>query len=153
MALGNPRTKGHQRWEYQRRSSNGNWRIYSNHVWWHQRATRNTRPQQGFQVWRCRTITRHWLPRGARGTSGCSVKKIPSGNLLHSYGKWPFLMGKSTINNHFPYVSYYQRVHLQTSRWNEKNKAPGGWKMLKTPSGFTPSVTTFLLQTSTRWKL
>ena len=26
---------------------------------------------------------------------------IPSGKLLHSYGKSPFLMGKSTINGHF----------------------------------------------------
>jgi len=27
-------------------------------------------------------------------------KWIPSGNLLHSYGKSPFLMGKLTINGH-----------------------------------------------------
>ena len=26
---------------------------------------------------------------------------IPSGKRLHSYGKSPFLMGKSTINSHF----------------------------------------------------
>ena len=30
-----------------------------------------------------------------------SKVNIPSGNLLHSYGKSPFLMGKSTINGHF----------------------------------------------------
>ena len=27
---------------------------------------------------------------------------IPSGKRLHNYGKLPFLMGKSTINGHFP---------------------------------------------------
>ena len=26
---------------------------------------------------------------------------LPSGKRLHSYGKSPFLMGKSTINGHF----------------------------------------------------
>ena len=26
---------------------------------------------------------------------------LPSGKRLHSYGKSPFLMGKSTINDHF----------------------------------------------------
>ena len=30
------------------------------------------------------------------------LQSLPSGNLLHSYGKSPFLMGKSSINGHFP---------------------------------------------------
>ena len=37
---------------------------------------------------------------------------IPSGKLLHNYGKSPFLMGKSTINGHFSIATLnYQRVH------------------------------------------
>jgi len=30
-----------------------------------------------------------------------NVEGLPSGKLLHSYGKSPFLMGKLTINGHF----------------------------------------------------
>jgi hypothetical protein len=30
-----------------------------------------------------------------------SISILPSGKRLHSYGKSPFLMGKSTINGHF----------------------------------------------------
>ena len=32
---------------------------------------------------------------------GLFVMLIPSGKRLHSYGKSPFLMGKSTIDGHF----------------------------------------------------
>ena len=29
------------------------------------------------------------------------IYHVPSGKLLHNYGKSPFFMGKSTINGHF----------------------------------------------------
>jgi hypothetical protein len=35
------------------------------------------------------------------GRFNSQVYWLPSGNLLHNYGKSPFLMGKSTINGHF----------------------------------------------------
>ena len=31
----------------------------------------------------------------------CNPTKLPSGKRLHNYGKSPFFMGKSTINDHF----------------------------------------------------
>ena len=38
-------------------------------------------------------------------------KRLPSGKRLHSYGKSPFLMGKSTIDGHFPKLFWHnQRV-------------------------------------------
>ena len=48
---------------------------------------------------------------------------IPSGNLLHSYGKSPFLVGKSTISISIfnSYVTNYQRVSKRkdlTSTWD-----------------------------------
>ena len=43
------------------------------------------------------------LPASIRGSEICGLSQVrlPSGNLLHSYGKSPFFMGKSTINGHF----------------------------------------------------
>ena len=35
------------------------------------------------------------------GLKAFSKSGIPSGKLLHDYGKSPFSMGKSTINGHF----------------------------------------------------
>ena len=45
-----------------------------------------------------RILTVGWLLEWGRGVPHC----IPSGERLHSNGKSPFLMGKSTINGHFP---------------------------------------------------
>jgi len=42
------------------------------------------------------------LQLGTRGTPNLAKHGgVPSGKRLHSYGKSPFLMGKSTINGHF----------------------------------------------------
>ena len=32
------------------------------------------------------------------------IRDIPSGKLLHNYGKSSVFMGKSTINGHFPWL-------------------------------------------------
>ena len=39
-----------------------------------------------------------WVPYTRHGWL---IQDIPSGKRLHSYGKPPFLMGKSTINGNF----------------------------------------------------
>ena len=36
------------------------------------------------------------------GTYWAFLELLPSGKQPHNYGKSPFLMGKSTINGHFP---------------------------------------------------
>ena len=36
------------------------------------------------------------------GISRVDPPQLPSGNLLHSYGNSPFLIGESTINGNFP---------------------------------------------------
>jgi hypothetical protein len=57
-----------------------------------------------------------WPPRHPKISGSCSIRlaekrqlaamdhghhDLPSGKRLHSYGKSPFSMGKSTINGHF----------------------------------------------------
>jgi hypothetical protein len=45
-----------------------------------------------------------YLPCSIRAGAGKEITGcdgIPSGKLLHNYGKSPLLMGKSTINGHF----------------------------------------------------
>ena len=40
------------------------------------------------------------MPKDATSLGGLGDPVIP-GNVIHNYGKSPFLMGKSTINHHF----------------------------------------------------
>ena len=57
------------------------------------------------------------MPVIVRGEISHYIHRVPSGKRLHSYGKSPFLMGKSTISmaifHSFLYV--YQRVILVRS--------------------------------------
>ena len=61
----------------------------------------------------------HWTPIQLKPAGNSSFQCLPSGKLLHNYGKSQFLMGKSTISIAIfnSYVSHYQRVKHKKNRF------------------------------------
>ena len=80
-----------------------------------------------------------WTFLGWYNWSGPQTATVPSGKRLHSYGKSPCSMGKSTISMAIftSYVSHYQRVHCLSSQNLKKflAMAPGGHPRSILPQG------------------